>query len=1179
MATVATISVNFAQYDSISFTPTGVIDRSINPKTLAQYCLGSGSGDFSYTGGFVKKTGDTMSGYLTLPALNPTSDNHAARKAYVDSRITSLSSTVVYLTVNDYVKLAGSTMTGSLILNTNSPTTSLQASSKGYVDSRINSLSSTASNDYLKRSGGTMIGNISMGGNRITNLPLGVIYASNEAVPKKYIDDIVSGATGGVAGTAYVEEQLAKKVSISGDTMTGRLAISPLGFHAASKDNITTRTDSGFFQTATATTGEGWPETTNNWYHLLASTHTNDANYYSMQFAGSFYDSNALYYRATNGSGTTAWRKVYHSGNLPAPAQTSYVDSQTSLKVSKTGDVMSGFLTLHSNPTSPLHAATKQYVDSSIGSAKTTYTAGRALITGSSGVAEASPVTSTEISYLDGVTSNIQTQLNSKVSSSTLNSYLSPLAQKTYVDSQTSLKVSKTGDVMTGFLTLHSNPTSPLHAATKQYVDSVVGSAKTTYTAGRALITGSSGVAEASPVTSIEISYLDGVTSSIQTQLNAKANASSLGSYLPLAGGNMTGAIVSKPSSGRIGVNNGGGTALDIQSVNNSNVDAAFLTFHRPNKYAVRFGLDFDNKLKVGGWSMGTDAYEILHQGNTTGGVTSILGSNLTASRALVSNGSGKVAVSSTTSTQLGFLNGVTSSIQSQLNSKQATITGGASTIALSNLQANKILISNSSGKVAVSTVDANWVDTFTRENSKIPLKFCNVENRCGTSSFYVSSHFISRDGRMYSSGYSNGLRFGLGTWANTLSDGFTDTTPDFRFNWNGGFVWAGNDERVTDIYPTSYGLYVRTNKNRLWATGYNGYGQLGFGAQISGYDRYYNWWKVMDNVSWFSVSNGTSTAVHCCAISNGRLYTWGYNGHYQLGTGSNTNEFAPKLINNGSITNLTIVKAYACGDDYQSYGYTFVIDSNKDLHFVGNNGGGQAGNNNQTQQTNFIKIGQKADYLLSKSWNSDGTTYVVYNKSLYTCGGNHYGMLGNGTKTRRLTFAKVLDGVEEISSSNYHNGTVIARLSNGTVRTWGRNANGQCGNGNTTDLATPYNPGIVDIVKVLSFGGADYSSNVALASDGTVIASGYNGYGNIGLGGSNNLTRFSSLRITSSINFGGIKDIDFWTNYGSAGSGLLLLANNGDLYATGYCNWGCGGLKTVDYGDWIRSALRSRVN
>jgi hypothetical protein len=56
-------------------------------------------------------------------------------------------------------------------------------------------------------------------------------------------------------------------------------------------------------------------------------------------------------------------------------------------------------------------------------------------------------LTATELGYVDGVTSAIQTQLDAMVE--------------------------KAGDTMTGFLTLHADPTSNLHAATKAYVDEV----------------------------------------------------------------------------------------------------------------------------------------------------------------------------------------------------------------------------------------------------------------------------------------------------------------------------------------------------------------------------------------------------------------------------------------------------------------------------------------------------------------------------------------------------------------------------------------------------------------------------------------------------------------------------------------------------------------------------------
>jgi hypothetical protein len=58
-------------------------------------------------------------------------------------------------------------------------------------------------------------------------------------------------------------------------------------------------------------------------------------------------------------------------------------------------------------------------------------------------------------------------------------------------------------------------------------------------------------------------------------------------------------------------------------------------------------------------------------QATITGAATTITSSNLTASRALVSDGSGKVAVSAVTSTELGYVDGVTSNIQTQLNAKE----------------------------------------------------------------------------------------------------------------------------------------------------------------------------------------------------------------------------------------------------------------------------------------------------------------------------------------------------------------------------------------------------------------------------------------------------------------------------------------------------------------------------
>ena len=92
-------------------------------------------------------------------------------------------------------------------------------------------------------------------------------------------------------------------------------------------------------------------------------------------------------------------------------------------------------------------------------------------------------------------------------------------------------------------------------------------------------------------------------------------------------------------------------------------------------------------------------------QNTVTGAATTIVSDDLTASRAVISNSSGKVAVSAVTDTELGYLDGVTSAIQTQLDSKGATISGAATTIVSSDLTASRAVISNGSGKVAVSAV------------------------------------------------------------------------------------------------------------------------------------------------------------------------------------------------------------------------------------------------------------------------------------------------------------------------------------------------------------------------------------------------------------------------------------------------------------------------------------------
>tara|TARA_R110000851_G_scaffold936_7_gene3288 strand:- start:2706 stop:3506 length:801 start_codon:yes stop_codon:yes gene_type:complete len=58
------------------------------------------------------------------------------------------------------------------------------------------------------------------------------------------------------------------------------------------------------------------------------------------------------------------------------------------------------------------------------------------------------------------------------------------------------------------------------------------------------------------------------------------------------------------------------------------------------------------------------------------------------------------------------FVDGVTSNIQTQINAKQATITGAATTIDDTDLTADRAVISDGSGKVAVSSITSTQLAT-----------------------------------------------------------------------------------------------------------------------------------------------------------------------------------------------------------------------------------------------------------------------------------------------------------------------------------------------------------------------------------------------------------------------------------------------------------------------------------
>ena len=86
------------------------------------------------------------------------------------------------------------------------------------------------------------------------------------------------------------------------------------------------------------------------------------------------------------------------------------------------------------------------------------------------------------------------------------------------------------------------------------------------------------------------------------------------------------------------------------------------------------------------------------------GAVSTIKDSNLTASRALISNSSGKVAVSDITSTELGYLDGVTNNIQTQLNNKFKRLGDNPLTAFYATMPGDVEVIDNPAAWVSIGT-------------------------------------------------------------------------------------------------------------------------------------------------------------------------------------------------------------------------------------------------------------------------------------------------------------------------------------------------------------------------------------------------------------------------------------------------------------------------------------------
>lgn len=263
-------------------------------------------------------------------------------------------------------------------------------------------------------------------------------------------------------------------------------------------------------------------------------------------------------------------------------------------------------------------------------------------------------------------------------------------------------------------------------------------------TASRALVSDASGVITPATTTAAEIGFVNGVTSSIQTQLDSKASNASLTAHTGASTGvhGVVGSVVGTSDSQTLT-----NKVIDADSNTISNIENADI------KAAAAIAL---NKLAA-----------------------------TTVSRALVSDGSGFVSAATTTAAEIGYVNGVTSAIQTQINNKQATITGAATTITSSDLTVSRALVSDGSGKVAVATTTSTEIGYVNGVTSAIQTQLDAKQLRSvitakgslyvGTASNTVAEQTVGTNGYVLTadSSVTNGVSYQLpvnaSTWRNNV--------------------------------------------------------------------------------------------------------------------------------------------------------------------------------------------------------------------------------------------------------------------------------------------------------------------------------------------------------------------------------------------------------------------------
>ena len=282
-------------------------------------------------------------------------------------------------------------------------------------------------------------------------------------------------------------------------------------------------------------------------------------------------------------------------------------------------------------------------------------------------------------------------------------------------------------------------------------------------------------------------------------------------------------------------------------------------------------------------------------------------------------------------------------------------------------------------------------------------------------------------------------------------------------------------------VVGSAHVLTIRTN-GTLWAWGYNAQGQLGDGNTANRSDPV----QIGNATNWVSIAAGDS---HSLALrSDGTLWTWGSNGSGQLGDGLSADRHAPVQV--GIATNWMRV----AGGSYHS----LAVRSDGTLWAWGNNQYGQLGDNSTTDRNVPVQVGIATNWM-SVAAGEEHTLALRSDGTLWAWGYSQNGRLGTGGGDELSPVQVGSATWSDIAAGSIHS---LGVQTNGTLWGWGSNGSGELGLGGAggPNVPTAIN-NATDWASVAATGGVFNGFSIAGKTNGSLLATGTNRDGQLGLG------------------------------------------------------------------------------